>query len=219
MAETNLRRIVTLPVLALPIWLCLCMVPDGRPLMAQSAFHFSATVGYEMTEGFVPAYDITVLYNQIWGLRYTEIPDMEFDDGKELRTTDEFLSVFDVEGDYKMPMVIRTIDYRAYQGKKTVPFGFLTAYVGAGYNELKLSLKRRQFRIDIDSEKLLGDVLVEKVKTPVYSMAFGFYGGESFVVLDTRVLYFKGKTEPAETSDYSVDFDHWMILVSIGIGF
>jgi hypothetical protein len=186
-------------------------------LTAQSRFHFSVTTGFEITRGYMPGYDLTILYNNSWGMRYTIITDVEFSEGTAIEKFSDSVSAYNLRGDLQFPILLRTIDYRSFNKQSMIPFDFLTAYTGIGYQDIAATLTTRSYTIN--SNELTHTLIETNVNVPTTGLVFGFYGGEKFVVIDGKLIYFKGETEQKLPSGRRLSFDHWLIQISVGIGF
>lgn len=194
------------------------LILAGRcQLLAQSSYHFSAMASYELTQGYYPGYDFTAILNRRWGLRYTVIPNLSFEEGSRIINKGKSLISYQLQGDFKTPMIFRAIDYKSFQNRRSGPFDFLTAYLAAGYNKITVKLKQQQF-LPVENVLRQRD-FAEDINFPVYSLALGLYGGEKFVVIDSRVLYFRGILQPSSLFDQTTNIDHWLILFSLGFGF
>ncbi len=196
---------------------CSVSISKSSLLIAQTGIHASVSINYELTEGYWPGYDFTLIYGRLIGLRMTIIPDFMFSEDTEIVFKDNTLSSFECKGDLKMPMVLKTLDYRSLQGAGKVAFDFLTAYIGIGYNELETEITKKVY--STETNNLHETTIQETVKTPVYSTAFGMYGGEKFLFIDTRLMYIKGESKKGDVINEQVSFDRWMVMFSIGIGF
>ncbi len=207
------RRVLKLAALLLAI----SLLEGATCLFAYPPLHASVVLNYEITKGYAPGYDLTLFYNQSYGLRMSVIPNVVFKKRAEIYAKNGSLSTFRIEGDFESPMLLRTIDYRSYQGKKTTPFDFLTAYVGFGFNEMKARLEQQSFIAR--SDMFVESDAEHEVGVSVYSFAFGFYGAEKFITLDTRLLYLRGESDIEDVLDEETSFDHWLIQFAVGIGF
>ena len=186
-------------------------------LIAQSRFHFSMTAGYEITRGYQPGFDFTLLYNNSWGIRYMIIPDVEISEGTEIELFPDSVSAYDLTGDLAFPILLRTIDYRSFDKQNAIPFDFLTAYAGIGYRDINAELTTHNY--SINSNQLAQNVIKTNVDVPITCFVFGFYGGERFIVIDSKLIYFKGAVNPDQFRGKHINFDHWLIQISGGIGF
>ncbi len=205
-----------LPWIALYGLLLFCLL---HPLnsIAQSRFHFSMTTGYEITRGYLPGYDFTFFYNNGWGVRYTIIPDVEFSERTEFESFPNSVSAYDLTGDLALPILLRTIDYRSFNKQSAIPFDFLTAYAGIGYQDINAELSTHNYTIN--SNQLAQSVAKTNVDVPVTLFVFGFYGGEKFLVIDSKLIFFKGAVNLDQFSGKQINFDHWLLQISAGIGF
>ena len=197
------------------VLLCLPILMLAQDSFAQRNFHVSAMTNYDLLGLNGPGFDLTLLYNGNWGLRYTIMEDISFLDFVE--ESNSSISQIKLQGDLKLPMVFKTIDYRAFEKSKTKVFDFLTAYVGVGDNNLELSLTVDEYQAEANT--LQKNSYHEVVNSPISAAAFGLYGGERFLVIDVRLLFIKGKTESSDTIDEQYDYETWMMLISLGIGF
>lgn len=189
----------------------------GRPLQAQFIVHSSAMVNGEILNGHWPGYDFTFIVNQGWGGRYTVIPRVLFAESA-LEQEGNQVSTYNVEGDFRMPMILRTLDYRSFANTSDKgPFDFLTGYTAFGVANVKMEVKKELY--SPQSSSLVHQSLKEEVEVPVQSFAFGFYGGEKFMVIDARLLYLRGTISSSDLIDEDVKFNHWMLIFSLGVGF
>lgn len=195
--------------------LCLALILLAKTAFAQSPLHTSVMLNYDLLEQKGPGYDLTLLYKGIWGVRYTLIEDLTFLDAVE--GSNESVNSYTFQGDLMLPMVIKTIDYKSFAPSSSKIFDFLTAYVGFGYNNLDLELTLNQYTARESS--LEKTTVQELVKSSVSAVVFGIYGGERFLVIDTRLLYVKGKTDTSESLDDRYEHDNIMLLISLGFGF
>lgn len=186
-------------------------------LGAQSLFHFSATTGYEITQDYAPGYDFTVLYNNRWGVRYSIIPDVKLSEKTDLVNRSDSVSTYDLKGNLEFPTFLRTIDYKAFNKQNAIPFDFLTAYVGIGYSNVTAELTENRYTVN--TSMLTQNSSKTDVDAPTTFLVFGFYGGERFVVIDGKLLYFRGSVDPDGTEGRKIEFDHWLMQISVGIGF
>jgi hypothetical protein len=182
-------------------------------LQALQPIHLSATAGYDLFNQYWPCYDITLLINNRWGIRYSEVTDVTF-----LTTLEEGQSVKhnEVRGDIQLPILIKTLDYTSFPEDGGKVFDFLTAYWGLGYNKFELTVVQREYHASSNS---LGRVSREEtVYSPVTALTFGLYGGDSFLVVDFRLLYLRGSIDSSDLAD-KTEFDKWLMLFSLGIAF
>jgi len=186
-------------------------------LGAQSKFHFSATTGYEVTQGYAPGFDFTLLYNNRWGIRYSIIPGVQMSEKAEVSSGTDFVSTHNLKGNLEFPMLLRTIDYRSFGKQNAIPFDFLTAYSGIGYSIFTAELIENRYKINDNS--LIQTVSKRNIDVPTSFFVFGIYGGERFIVIDGKLLYFRGIADQKQTGSNYFEFDHWLIQISAGIGF
>lgn len=197
--------------------LCLFVFHAKTCLTAQMKLNLSATINYELTEGYFPGYDFTILVNESWGIRMTHLPDFKFlETGKPIANSSS-VTVHEIKGDLDFPMALKLIDYMSYQNNTSIPFDYLTAYVGMGYN--KVNPKRVQRKFISNGTAIVEQRTVETVEIPVTAFAFGFYGGQRFLVIDGRIMYLKGTAEKSNLVESKHEFSQWLLLFSIGIGF
>jgi len=199
-----------------PLFWLFLLLPFQTPLQAQNSVHYSAMMNSELVNGYGLGVDSTLLINQTWGLRYTLIPEVKFLPETVERFPTE-LTTTRIDGDFKSFMFLKPIDYRTFSGTNKGPFDFLTAYWGLGYNKVNLKVSQIKFRVQ--SNKLVAEHLTETVESPLYSFAFGFYGGEKFVVIDTRLLYIQGHIPASNLLQEKTKISLWMLLMGLGIGF
>lgn len=182
-----------------------------------SRFHFSVTAGYEVTHGYAPGYDVTILYNNRWGIRYVTIPDVLLVENTDIIESDGSFYACTAESDLKLPMILRTIDFRSTGNSGSIPLDFVTAYAGVGYGELISELTVKQYTASGSDIVINRSELTEKSPTTV--MAMGLYFGERFIVVDGKVLYFQGYFDLDQPKPKQVHFNHWLMQVSIGVFF
>lgn len=197
-----------------------CLILSGLypiNLFAQSQLHISLTTGYEITQGYSPGYDLTLLYNNLWGVRYSIIPDVQLTEKIEIKRKNDSLSTYRVEGDLEIPMLLRTIDYRAFNKQNAIAVDFITAYVGIGYREIKTKLKEKIY--SANGATMTVSHSETDVDAPVMAVVMGLYMGEKFVVIDSKLLYLRGEIDSAETAGERFTFDHWLIQLSAGVFF
>ncbi|MBT3225791.1 MAG: hypothetical protein HN580_02540 [Deltaproteobacteria bacterium] len=205
-----------LPRLALYGFLFFCLF-HPFVLIAQSRFHFSVTTGYEITQGYAPGYDFTLLYNNGWGIRYTTIPGVKISEDTEIQENSDSVSAYKLKGNLEFPILLRTIDYRSFKEQSAIPFDFLTAYTGFGYNDITAELTEEEYTIN--SSELIQSVTKKNINVPTTFLVMGFYGGERFIVIDGKLIYFRGEANSNRTGGKQFYFDHWLIQISAGIGF
>jgi len=199
------------------LFLALIQIQSKAHLTAQTKINLSATMNYELINGYFPGYDLTLLINKSWGIRMTSLPDFIFlETGKPITNTSSVI-INEIQGDLNFAMALKLIDYLSYQNNASIPFDYLTAYIGMGYNRVNPKLTQRKFFIQnsiINEQRNY-----ETVEIPVTALSFGFYGGQSFLVIDGRIMYLKGKTEDSQFLESKYELDQWLFLLSIGIGF
>ena len=184
-------------------------------LIAQTQFHASAATNCDLFSSRCLGLDLTFLYDSQWGLRLTLVHDLNY--VSAIERDNSSLSYYRYSGDYEMPMLMKTLDYRVFQGESKTLFDFLTAYIAIGSTDLELTLTRNSYLASGD--KLGKMTATEKISAPTNAIALGLYGGDAFLVVDFRFLYSKGKTNNGLLVDQHYDFDLWMMLFSIGFGF
>lgn len=206
-------RKVTIWTLAI---LCLVVLPQN-PAMARSPLHISLTTGYEITQGYAPGFDLTLLYNNLWGIRYSTIPDVQLTEKTEIHQQVDTVTAYSVKGDLSFPMFIRTVDFRAFGADSGSAVDFITAYAGVGYGEINAELQSHQYRIN--------GAVIQKTRTrssvdvPLTALALGLYMGERFVVVDGKLLYLRGDIDSGNTDVSLSSYDHWLIQISAGFYF
>lgn len=193
------------------------LVGSTHTASAQSRFHISLTAGYEMTNGYAPGYDLTILYQGLWGARYMILPDVELTEDTELIQGSDSIAAVSVEGDLEIPMVLKTIDYRSFGDGNAIGLDFITAYVGLGYNQIKADLIQKQYTSSGGTFSLKESRM--SVNVPVSALVMGLYMGERFVALDGKLLYIRGDIESGDSVAGKMPFDHWLIQLSAGIFF
>ena len=116
-----------------------------------------------------------------------------------------------------MPMLLKTLDFKTFEGSNKGPFDFLTAYVGVGYSGEKVKIIKKSYTVEDDA--FIQEKFREKAKSSTRAASFGFYGGEKFLVVDTRVVYYRGEIRESKLLNDSEKFSRWVVLLGIGIGF
>ena len=172
-------------------------------------------VSYDLLNQHDPEFDVTLLFYGNWGIRYSVIDHFKF---LHLSEADE--SSFkdsEFEGNIKLPILLKTIDYKTFGDTKGKIFDFITAYAGLGYNHQELKLTQDQY--DAQASTLQKSTRSETVQSSLTALTFGFYGGESFLVIDLRLLFLMGKTEASSLVDQQNNFSNWLMTMSVGIGF
>ena len=195
----------------------ICTVSQESALWAQSSHLVTATVGFEITEQYWPVYEVTYIYGRSWGIRYSNIADFDFEEDTEIVLDSGSVSSYSISGDYEMPSVVYIIENKEFPDQNDGPFNFLTAYITAGYHDTDIELKETKYSA-IDG-KIATEIRTQNAKIPVYAFSFGFLGGEKFVVLDTKIIYLRGRLDDSEVLDRKMKFDHWLAVFSLGFGF
>lgn len=180
---------------------------------AQQPIHFSAAIGYDFFNQYWPCYDITLLVNNSWGLRYSEVSDITF---ISTINVDQTINQIDIKGDIQLPYFLKTLDFTSFREGTNQVFDFLTAYWGLGYNNLELTVIQREYAAN--SNSIQKTKREDTVSTSVTALTFGLYGGDRFLVIDFRLVYFKGTIPSSELIDKQ-EFDKWMLSVSFGIAY
>lgn len=196
------------------ITVLLSIAAFGTPVSAQIPLHVSSTVSTDLFSNSWPGYDLTLLYAKSFGLRYSLIPDISFVSTDELNTT---LKIIEVDGDFKLPMFMKTLDYRSFYGNNKTLFDFLTAYVAFGLGDMELELAAEEYTAD--SSALKQSDLTEVLKARTVALAIGLYGGERFLVTDLRLMYALGSIEKSEVTGKEYQFHLWMLVLGIGVFF
>ena len=189
----------------------------GNSIFGLTNLHVSLAVNYEVSESYWSGYDFTMIFNQAWGFRYTNIPNFQFVDNAGPETDANSVSLISYKGTLEMPMVLRTIDFKAFENSNRSALDFITAYVAVGFNNINAELTRQEFSAVPDS--IVKKSITQKTNAPTYACAFGLYAGEKFLFVDSRVFYLKGKTEKTSLFSQETEFEHWLLIVSLGIGF
>jgi hypothetical protein len=197
------------------IAMCLFFLLIAKETPAQGSIQISAMTNYDLLGAYGPGFDLTMLIQESWGLRYTLMADMVFLDITEANAG--AVSQIEYKGDLKLPMILKTIDYRSFGKTGSSVFDFLTAYMGLGYNNLELSMTRKVYQADTNT--MVKSTSYETVNSPTTAAAFGLYGGERFLVVDARLMLVKGKTDTSDLIDDQYEYEAWMLLISFGIGF
>lgn len=185
---------------------------------AQSSYIITATAGYELTKEYLPVYDLTFIYMQVLGLRYSLIPDFQFEEDKEVVRDSDNVSVYTISGDYEMSSLVYVIESKRLSGGGTQgPFDFLAAYMAIGYNDTEITLNETRYSA-VDNE-IQTENDTEKTKIPIYALSFGFLGGEKFMAIDAKITYIRGELEDRGVAGKKIEFSHWLIVFSLGLGF
>lgn len=180
-------------------------------------YHLSYMGNYDVTRGTFGGEDFTVILAKNVGVRYSRINKFEFIEEDTNLTGSNGVYSYKVEGDYKMPMILKMVDYKSFEGGNKGPFDFLTAYFGVGYANLDMKISKKTY--SASGGQMVLSNSSENVNTPVYATSVGFYGGEKFVVVDTRLRYLKGEIKDSDIVDHKIKFDDWSIIISLGVGF
>ena len=186
-------------------------------LLAQQIAHSSFMMNVEILEQYKPGYDITLIFTELWGIRYTFIPDVKFKKEGAPSSKNNQLSSFRVDGDYKSYMIFQTIDYQKFDYTNKGPFDFITAYWGGGYEKIPSKITQTNYKVS--NGNFVKETKEEDLEIPVYSLAFGLYANEKFVVADARLLYIKGSINNSDLLSDKVEFDQFLIQFAIGVGF
>ena len=179
--------------------------------------HVSALMNYEVSEAYFPGFDINILFQNVWGVRYTFIPAVRFGRDSMFDSTNEELSLLNAEGDLNSTMVMRTIDYRSFPVGNVHPLDFLTAYIAIGYSDIPITVKKITYAAE--NSNLVKNSQSKQIASPVYTAAFGLYGGERLFVIDAHILYINGSIKDEKYLDSQIEFDHWLIVIGFGVGF
>lgn len=180
-------------------------------------YHLSYMGNYDLTKSQLKGDDLTMIFGKNVGLRYSRINAFDFvETGSNLGGSQSIHS-YAIKGDYKMPMLLKMVDYKSFQGNKKGPFDFLTAYYGLGFANLDLQIHKTAY--SASGGDLIRTWETENVNAPVYAASVGFYGGEKFMVIDTRLRYIKGEIKNSQLLEDQVKFDDWSIIFSLGVGF
>lgn len=212
---TEKRRVVSLLHNLCLFAVCIILIP--ATLVGQNLFHISLMANYECTDGYWPGYDVTLLFSDFGGIRYTSIPDVSLFEAVDEDDDNVTIAHIEMRDKLEIPMLFKTLDFRSFGHETKTFFDFITAYYAIGYNESELSVSGRSY--SSSSDRLSTKPLNETVKTNLKAAAFGIYGGERFVFIDARVMYIMGHAEEGEQIRHAHDFDKWMIFFAVGVGF
>jgi hypothetical protein len=179
--------------------------------------HVSALLNYEATKSYSPGFDFNILFQNTWGIRYSFLPAIRLGSLSTVNSLNGTISLINAESDLNTTMIMRTLDYRSFPAGNATPLDFLTAYLAFGYNEIPITIQKTTY--SVLNSKLASNRHSKQISSPVYTAAFGLYGGERFVVIDGHLLYVKGLVEDEEYLESSLNFEHWLIIIGIGIGF
>ena len=181
------------------------------------AVHYSLIGGTYLSDTSQIVWDASLFFNQQWGLRYTVIPEFEYHNKNSLTRTDNSVSNYTITGEYKATSLVYLLDYQTISSTEPGPFDFITAYVSVGYAEQNITIEENRYTASGNNiDKTTHE---SSTKTPVTSAAFGFYGGEKFMVFDTSIRYLRGAIDDKEAIVEKIEFEHWLISASIGFGF
>ncbi len=184
-------------------------------LKAISSFHFSTMVNYELIDGYWPGWDLTLIYGNQYGLRYTNIQNVIY-----LESTDESNNSLDdikLSGELQLPMVLKTMDYNSFSDSNKTVFDFITAYFAFGYNSYNIKETHKVY--SAASGNLVKETIEDSISTEFMVTAMGIYAGESFLVIDSRILHYSGETKESDISGDKYKFSDWMLIFSVGVGF
>jgi len=190
--------------------------PLGK-LSAQQILHSSFMINVETLEQYKPGYDITLIFSERWGIRYTAIPDVKFKKEEGISQENQELTSFRIDGDFKTYMLFQTLDFKNFDPTDKGPLDFVTAYWGGGYNKIPTKIRKKTYTIS--NGGFVTSKSEEEYQLPVESLVFGFYAQERFVVIDARLLYIKGVVKDSELLNTKIDFDQFLIQFGVGIGF
>lgn len=186
-------------------------------LVAQQILHSSFMVNIEMLEQYKTGYDLTLIFTERWGIRYTHIPDVKFKKEEGITHENQEVSSFQVDGDFKTYMLLQTLDFKNFDPTDKGPLDFITAYWGAGYNQMHTKIRKKAYTIN--NGNFVATKNEEDYELPVQSLVFGFYGQERYAVIDARLLYIKGVIKDSELLNRKIDFNQFLIQFGLGIGF
>ena len=179
-------------------------------------YHISYMGNYNITDGELKGQDYTLILARNFGLRYSQIASFDFVE-KDSLTEKNGVARYGVKGNYKMPMLLKMIDYKNFDAGHKGPFDFLTAYYGVGYTELDMKIRKTSYTAS--GNQMIRSKSSENVKVPIYAASVGFYGGEKFAVIDTRIRYIRGEIKDSDIIDKKIKFNDWAIIFSFGVGF
>lgn len=192
-----------------------CFLFGGQVRAAN--YHASVMLGYDFIGENATAFDFTVFVGQYGGARYSTMNEVKFDHGYETSHSSDQVSNFRIIGNSKSLFLFSTADYKVISKADGGPFDFLTAYYGGGYGEIQATVFEDRYHQE--GQSLVRERYQENLTTSVNSLVFGFYGQEEYVVLDGRVLYYRGKFSQQGILTEDIEFQHFAFLISLGIGF
>ena len=181
------------------------------------AYHYSVIGGTYVDDTTKIIWDASLFFNQQWGLRYTFIPGFEYQNKDTITDSNDSVSNYTITGEYKSPSIMYLLGYQNISSTEPGPFDFITAYTSIGYAEQNVTIK--ESRYTASDNNIVKSHHESNSKVPVISAAFGFYGGEKFMVFDTSVRYLKGTINDNDATSEKIEFTHWLISASIGFGF
>ncbi len=199
----------------LVLFLPLCLFLISSNLVAQPMFHISSMIHYELMNQDWPGYDITMIYKSNLGIRYSHMQDVSF--LETVSDEDGAVKRNNFEGDLKLFMFLKMLDFKTFQEGPANVFDFITGYVGVGYNALELTLTQKEYYAVANN--LAEKTREETVNSQVGALSIGLYGGDSILVIDLRLRYIKGVVEASDYENKENYFDRWMFIVGLGIGF
>lgn len=191
-----------------------CLLLFSPISSAQQLIHFSAMVHYELMEQKWPGYDLTLIFQNRYGLRYSLMQEMDF--LETISDEDGSVKKNSFEGDLHLPMVLKMLDFKTFKEGPAQVFDFVSAYVGVGYNTLELTMNQKEYYAD--GGNLVKTTRDETVNARVGAFSIGMYGGDSFIVIDLRLRYIRGTVDSSDYVDEENEFDKWMMIVSLGFG-
>lgn len=171
-------------------------------------------VHYELMEQNWPGYDLTLIFQNSYGLRFSLMQEMEF--LETISDEDGSVKKNNFEGDLKLPMFLKMLDFKTFEEGPAKVFDFVSAYVGVGYNTLELTMNQKKYYAS--AGELVKKTRDETVHSKVGAFSVGMYGGDSFLVIDFRLRYIRGTIESSDYVKEENEFDKWMMIVSLGFG-
>ena len=201
-------------VKALIIFLACLLGSDNTKAFA---YHYSIIGGTYLNDTTKIIWDTSLFFNQQWGLRYTVIPGFEYQNKDTVTRSDDSVSKYTITGEYKAPSIMYLLGYQTISSTEPGPFDFITAYTSLGYAEQNVTVK--ESRYTASGNTIIKSHHESNSKVPVTSAAFGFYGGEKFMVFDTGIRYLRGTLNDNKAVSEKIEFSHWLISASIGFGF
>lgn len=210
----NIVKILT-HTLILVFALCLFMQVPAIQAEEAGKQHFMVTASADLLNEDWVGYDLTWIYQGNWGIRYSLMPDVQFLENETWSASTQ-VSHYSVKGDFTSPFLLFTADYRTNRPGSS-PFEWITAYYGAGYSKIPVTLKEERYTAS--GAVLVRQEFEEEQSLEQTSLVLGFSGQEKFLVLDTRFWIYQAKMPAKGILKKDLETQGFGLLVSIGLGF